>query len=159
MKDLYFATVLGFQAASMTSSISLGRPNCARDCPIGWLLKVEASETVGELLTVWMVGKAFLNLKGAEWGDLSDGRALLETSTVLSTWYNHDPNGVVSNKFRYGCSCKTKREKCIYFMSSPTEIKSIHCNAIWAWHPRDIFVYLFVKTGGRASILCCHWRL
>ena len=67
MKDLYFATVLGFQAASMTSSISLGRPNCARDCPIGWLLKVEALETVGELLTVWMVGKAFLNLKGAEW--------------------------------------------------------------------------------------------
>ena len=35
MKDLYFAAVLGFQAARMTSSISLGRPDCARDCPIG----------------------------------------------------------------------------------------------------------------------------
>ena len=80
MKDLYFATVLGFQAARMTSSSSLRRPNCAR------LLKVEASETVCELLTVWIVGKVFLNLKGAEWGNISDGRALLETSTVLSTW-------------------------------------------------------------------------
>ena len=85
MKDLYFAAVSGFQAARMTS-ISLGRPNCASDCPIGWLLKVEALETVGELLTVWMVGKVFLNLKGAEWGDLSDERAMLETSTVLFTW-------------------------------------------------------------------------
>ena len=63
--------------------------------------------------------------------------------------YNHDPNGVVSDKFRYGCSCKTKRGKCIYFMSFPTEIKSIHCNAIWVWHPKDIFVYLFVETGGK----------
>ena len=86
MKDLYFAAALGFQAARITSSIFLGRPNCARDYPIGWLLKVEASETVGELSTVWMVQKMFLNLKGAEWGDLSDGQALLETSTVLSTW-------------------------------------------------------------------------
>ena len=51
MKDLYFAAVLGFQAASMTSSISLERPNCVRNCPIGWLLKDKDSETVGELLT------------------------------------------------------------------------------------------------------------
>ena len=126
MKDLYFAAVLGFQAASMTSSISLERPNCARDCLIGWLLKVKVSETVGELLTVWIVEKAFLNLKGAECG-------------------NHDPNGVVSDKFRYGCSYKTKSGKCIYFMSFPTEIKSIHCNAIWVWHPRNIFVYQGTK--------------
>ena len=63
--------------------------------------------------------------------------------------YNHDPNGVVSDKFRYGCSCKTKRGKCIYFMSFPTEIKSIHCNAVWVWHRRDLFVYLFVEMGGK----------
>ena len=40
---------------------------------------------MGELSTVWMVGKAFLNLKEPEWGGLSGGRALLETNTVLST--------------------------------------------------------------------------
>ena len=85
MKDLYFAAVLDFETARMTSLIFLGRPICVRDCPIGWLLKVEASQTVGEILTVWTAGKVFLNLKGAEWGDLSDGRALLENSTVLST--------------------------------------------------------------------------
>ena len=51
-KDLYFAAVLGWQAARMTSSIFLGIPNCAKDFPIRRLLKVEASETVGELLTV-----------------------------------------------------------------------------------------------------------
>ena len=32
-------------------------------------------------------------------------------------------------------------------MSFPIEIKSVHWNAIWVWHPRDIFVYLFVETG------------
>ena len=63
--------------------------------------------------------------------------------------YNHDPNGVVSDKFLYGCSYKTKRGKCIYFMSFPTETKRIHCNAIWVWYPRDIFVYLFVETNGK----------
>ena len=31
---------------------------------------------MGELLTVLMVEKAFLYLKGAEWGDLLDGRAV-----------------------------------------------------------------------------------
>ena len=36
MKNLYFATVLGFQAARMISSISLGRPNSARDYPVWW---------------------------------------------------------------------------------------------------------------------------
>ena len=36
MKNLYFATVLGFQAAKIISSISLGRPNSARDYPIWW---------------------------------------------------------------------------------------------------------------------------
>ena len=76
MKDLYFVAVLGFQAVSMTSSISLERSNFARDCLIGWLLKVKASEKVGELLTVLMAEKAFLFLKGAEWGDLLDGRAV-----------------------------------------------------------------------------------
>ena len=63
--------------------------------------------------------------------------------------YSHDPNDVVSDKFRYGCFYKTKRGKCIYFMSFPTEIKSIHCNAIWVWHSRDIFAYLFVETGDK----------
>ena len=88
MKYLYFTAVLGFQAARMTSSISHGKLNCARECPIGWLLKIEALETVGELSTVWMVGKAFLNLKGTEWGDLSGGRALLETNAVLSIHFD-----------------------------------------------------------------------
>ena len=35
------------------------------------------------------------------------------------------------------------------YMSFPTEIKSIHCNAIWVWHSRDIFAYLFVETGDK----------
>ena len=48
MKDLYFAAVLGVQAARMTFSIFLGRPKCARDCPIG----IEASEAVVEHLRV-----------------------------------------------------------------------------------------------------------
>ena len=73
-----------FRAARMTSSISHWRSNCARDCPIEWLLKVEASETEGELLMAWIVG-SFLNLRGAEGGDLPDEQALSETSTVLST--------------------------------------------------------------------------
>ena len=148
MKDFYFAAVLGFQAARMTSSISLGRPNCARDCPIRWLLKVEALEIVGELSTVWIVEKVFLDLKGDEW-DLSDGRALLEASTVLSTWVKSWSIGFVSDKFRYGCSYKAKRWKCIYFMSFQTEIKSICCNTIWVWHLRNIFIYLFVETVGK----------
>ena len=53
MKNLYFATVLGFQAARMISSISLGRPNSAKDYPVD------------------------------EVGDLPVGPALLGTSTVL----------------------------------------------------------------------------
>ena len=35
MKDLYYAAILVFQAATMTSSISLISSNCVRDCPIG----------------------------------------------------------------------------------------------------------------------------
>lgn len=58
---------------------------CLRDCPIEWLLKVEASETGYELLMAWIVEKAFLNLWGAEGGDLPDEQALSEISTVLST--------------------------------------------------------------------------
>ena len=63
--------------------------------------------------------------------------------------YNHDPDGVVSDEFRYGCSYKAKRGKCIYFRSFLTKIKSIHCNAICIWNARDIFVYQFVETGGK----------
>ena len=88
MKDLYYAAILVFQAATMTSSISLISSNCVRDCPIGWLLKTEASEKVGELLMVLMVRKALLNLKEAKGGVLPDGNALSEASTVLSTWVN-----------------------------------------------------------------------
>ena len=53
------------------------------------------------------------------------------------------------HKFRYGCSYKIKRGKCIYLMSFTTEIKSIHCNAIWVWHARDIFVYMFAEKGDK----------
>ena len=51
MKDSYLVAVLGFYPGRMTSSISLGRPNCAGIAD-RVTLKVEASETVGELLTV-----------------------------------------------------------------------------------------------------------
>ena len=34
-------------------------------------------------------------------------------------------------------------------MNFPTEIKSVHCNAVWVWHPTDIFVYLFVETSSK----------
>ena len=46
-----------------------------------------------------------------------------------------------------------------YFMSFPTEIKSIHCNAIWVWHPGVIFVYLFVETGGKQVDLSTKLKL
>ena len=86
------------------------------------------------------------------------GWSIRWASSGLSYWkpvlccplgHNYDPNGVVCDKFRCSCSYKTKSRKCMYFMSFPTEIKSIHCNAIWVWHPRDIFVYLFLETGGK----------
>ena len=64
-----------------------------------------------------------------------------------SVGYNHYPNSVTSDEFRYGC--KTTRWKRIYFTRFQTEIKSIHCNAIWAWHLREIFVYLLIETSGK----------
>ena len=63
--------------------------------------------------------------------------------------YNHDPNVAVCDNFRYGRSYKTKRWKHIYFMSFPIEYKSIYCNEVWVWHPKDIFFYLFVEMGGK----------
>ena len=44
-------------------------------------------------------------------------------------------------------------------MSFPTEIKSIHCNAVWVWHPRDIFVYLFIEMGGKQINLWAKLKL
>ena len=40
-------------------------------------------------------------------------------------------------------------------MSFPTEIKSIHCNAIWVWHPID----LFIETGGKQINLWAKLKL
>ena len=147
-----------FRAARMTSSISHWRSNCARDCPIEWLLKVEASETEGELLMAWIVG-SFLNLRGVIY---QMSKHCQKPVLCCPLGYNNDANGVVSDEFQYGCSYKTKVSdefqygcfhktkmwKCIYFMRFPTEIKSTHCNAIWVWHPRDIFVYLNIETSG-----------
>ena len=46
-----------------------------------------------------------------------------------------------------------------YIMSFPTEIKSIHCNAIWVWHPGYIFVYLFIEAGGKQINLWAKLKL
>ena len=90
-----------------------------------------------------------------EWS-IKWGEHCLKPVLCFLLGYNHDPNCVASDKFRYGCSYKTKRWKCISFMSFPTEIKSIHCNAVWIWHPRCIFAYLFVAN---RSTYRLNWNL
>ena len=47
----------------------------------------------------------------------------------------------------------------MYCLSFPTEIKSIHCNAVWVGHPRDIFVYLFLEMGGKQINLWAKLKL
>ena len=85
MKNMYFAAILGFQTVRMTSSISLGRPDCARDCPIGQLLKVEALKTVGVLLT------ASMELNGVIY---QMGEHCWKPVLCCPLGYNHDPNVV-----------------------------------------------------------------
>ena len=67
-----------------------------------------------------MVEEVLLNLKGDEWDDQM-GEHCWKSILCWPLGYNHHPNGVVFDKFRYGCSCKAKMGKCIYFTSFPTE--------------------------------------